>query len=181
MALSKPTHRIFLLDAQAVIDLHAWSLWMRLTHSCQIALSSVIKQEVRFYKDQQGQKQPIQLETDISTQRIEILEVSSDKVASLVSILNPAFLPALDEGELEAIAFLYSLRPKEPYYFCTADGLAIKCLGALGLRHCSLSLEALFTLVKINHPLPPRYSKAYFDKMLQEGFRDSHLYQKHKV
>lgn len=181
MALSKPTPKIFLLDAQAVIDLHAWSLWKRLTHSCQIALSSVIKQEVRFYKDSQGQKLPIDLDPDIAANRIEVIEVPGDNVASLVATLNPAFLPALDEGELEAIAFLYSLRLKEPYYFCTADGLAIKCLGALGLRHCSLSLEALLQQVKISYSLPSRYSKAYFDRMLQEGFRDVHLYRKSNV
>jgi len=174
--MQKSTPKIILLDAQAIIDLHSWTLWKRLTHNCEVGVSSIIRQESRFYKNAQGHKLPIDLQPDIEASKVLQIEVASEKMKALVKKLNPAFLPALDEGELEAIAFLFGLEPKDPYYFCTADGLAIKCLGALGLRNRSLSLEELFKQLRITYFLPPKYSKAFFDKMLQEGFRDGHLY-----
>jgi hypothetical protein len=167
---------ITLLDAQAIIDLHTWSLWKRLIHACHIGVTSIIKREARFYKDVQGHKHSIDLKKEIETGLIKEIEVSNEAVVSLGRILNPSFLPSLDEGELEAIAFLYSLKQKNLYRFCSADGLAIKSLGAIGLRHHSISLEEVLNKQRINLNLPQKYSKAFFEKMLGEGFRESHLY-----
>lgn len=173
----KPTPtKIILLDAQAIIDLHSWSLWRRLTHACDIGVTSIIKREVKFYKDRQGQKRTIGLKTEVDAGLIREIEVSNEDVLSLGRTLSSSFLPSLDEGELEAIAFLYSSKRENQYRFCSADGLAIKCLGAIGLRHLSISLEELFEKQCINVKLPQRYSKGFFEKMLGEGFRDSHLY-----
>ena len=178
--MPKSTPKIVLLDAQAIIDLHSWSLWKRLVQSCDIGVSPIIKQEAKFYKDNHEQKKTINLNPDIEAKRIHEIDVASASISSLVAKLSPSFLPALDDGELEAIGFLDSLQRKEPYYFCTADRLAIKCLGALGLRQRSLSLEELFIQHKIAHSLPQHYSKSFFDKMLQEGFRDQCLYIKNR-
>ena len=168
-------NKIILLDAQAIIDLHALSLWKRLTHACDIGITSIIKREARFYKNEEGQKQAIVLKPEIDA-KIREIEVSNEDILALGRALNSSFLPSLDDGELEAIAFLYCSKEKQRYRFCSADGLAIKCLGALGLRHHSISLEKLFEQLSINHNLPQRYSNSFFEKMLGEGFRDSHLY-----
>ncbi len=180
MALSKlmqtKSSNIILLDAQVIIDLHAWSLWKRLNHACIIGVTSIIKREARFYKDGQGQKQSIVLKPDIEAGLIREIEVANKDVSSLGGVLNPNFLPSLDVGELETIAFLYCSNQKNQYHFCSADGLAIKCLGAIGLRQHAISLEDLFDQLRINFALPQKYSKVFLKKMLGEGFRDSHLY-----
>lgn len=178
--LTKQNIKITLLDAQAIIDLHSWSLWKRLTHACDIAITSIIKREAKFYKDEQGQKQAIDLNPEIEAGVIKEIEVSNQEALSLREVLKPAFLPSLDAGELEAIAFLHHARQKNQYRFCSADGLAIKSLGAIGLRHQSISLGEIFGELRINFNLPHRYSKIFSEKMLVEGFRDSHLYVQSK-
>lgn len=145
-------------------------------HACDIAITSIIKREAKFYKDEQGQKQPIDLRPEIEAGLIKEVEVPDQEIFSFREILSPSFLPSLDAGELEAIAFLHQAKQNNQYRFCSADGLAIKSLGAIGLRHRSVSLGEVFEELRINFNLPPRYSKVFFEKMLIEGFRDSHLY-----
>jgi hypothetical protein len=175
-----------LLDANAIIDLHKYSLWKQVIHACSAAITPIIKREVRFYIDGQGRKQQIDLHMDIQAKKIEEIVVSIEEFSSLEAILNNFFLQSIDAGEREVIAFLYHSQRKDEFLFCTADMLAIKCLGVLGLRYQGLSLQELFTKlhISINH-LPSRYiqahSKEVFERMLIEGFQEAHLHKKNSA
>lgn len=175
-ALSK-SHKIILLDANAIIELHQLALWKPVIHSCHIAITPIIRRESRFYKDQQGQKKPIDLSQDIADQKVEEILVPLETFNSLQGVLNNFFLQGIDEGEREAIAFLYKNKQKDLYLFCTADMLAIKCLGVLGLRYQGISMQAL--LEKINNKANKQtHSKQLFEKLLNEGFQEAHLHKK---
>lgn len=165
------------MDAQAIIDLHAWGKWKTLIHACNIGVTSIIKKETKYYKLQE-KKRSIDLNIDIKAGLIQEIEVSNGDLIRLREILNPPFSLSLDSGEQEAIAFIFGV--KRDFRFCSADGLAIKCLGALGLRNNSVSLEEVFEQKKINYKLPRQYSKNFSESMLAEGLRESHLYVQRK-
>lgn len=171
-----------IFDANVIICLHKFSLWNQITHACNAAVTPIIKHEARFYKDEQGCKKSIELSRHGEPQMVEEIPVSLGDFASLNSILNDFFLQSIDAGEREAIGFLYNTRQTNQYLFCTADMLAIKCLGVLGLRYHGISLQELFDKLTINlNPLGNAihtHSKKLFDRMLNEGFQESHLHKK---
>ncbi len=168
-------------DANAIIDLHRLSLWKPVVHACQIAVTPIICREAAFYKDNHGQKKAIDLSQDIASRTIEELLVPLEIFRSLQTVLKDCFLDGIDAGEREAIAFLHTHRNKGYHLFCTADLLAIKCLGVLGMRYQSISLEELLEKTHLKANCPSRYSKRTFEKMLGEGSQEAHLYRKTDV
>lgn len=94
-----------LFDANVIIDLHRFSLWNQVVNACHVTVTPIIKREARFFKDMNGVKQSVNLDSDIKAKKIEELAVSIDEFSLLNTILNPQFLRSIDEGEWEAIAF----------------------------------------------------------------------------
>lgn len=170
--------KIIIPDAQVIIDLHRASLWKHVIQTFDIGITPIILQESRFYKDVSGVRHPISLESDVLETRIRVIETSIKQIDCLYKLLHPNIQDPLDNGELEAIAFLKSQKTDD-YFFCTGDALAIKYLGALGLRHRSISLQKLFDQRAIQSKLEYKYSEKMFQKMLDEGFRDAGFLLKH--
>jgi hypothetical protein len=166
--------KIIIPDAQVVIDLHRVSLWKPVTQAFAIGVTPIILQESRFYKDDQGQKHPIHLQNDIAAKLIREIETSIEQIKLLHSLLLPTIHSPLDEGELEAIAFLKSQK-QDDYLFCSGDALAIKYIGALGLKHRAISLQKLLEQRNIKARLERKYSDHVFEKMVGEGLRDAHF------
>lgn len=156
-----------LLDANVVIDLHRWNLWDAFAHAHSLAVTPIIQQETRFYRDQRGRKQSINIEAS----KVELIDTSLKDYSVLGKLLSTQFLFGIDDGEREAIGYLYNQKGGHTR-FCTADRLAIKCLGVLGLRHCAVSLESLLPSKKVL----PSYSQNALEKGLVEGFQEAHLY-----
>jgi hypothetical protein len=65
------------------------------------------------------------------------------------------------------------------------DQLAIKYLGILGLRFHGISIEELLKKLHIkaefSSPYKQRYSKELFDRMLIEGFKESHFHLRQEI
>lgn len=169
-------------DANAIIELHSLSLWKHVIHSCSAAVTPIIRREAHFYKDEMGSRRVIDLIEDIKNKRLEEIEVSLATFHSLTDVLKKSFLEGIDEGEREAIAFLFQNRHKNLFRFCSADMLAIKCLGVLGLSHLGISMEELLGEIKIKPNLSVRYkqthSKELLKRMLAQGFQEAHLHKK---
>lgn len=183
MSTASPKSNVrILFDANAIIELHSLSLWKRVTHSCCAAVTPIIRREAKFYKDEAGNRNVIDLIEDIKNKRLEEIEVSLTTFHSLGDVLKKSFLEGIDEGEREAISFLYQNRHKNLFRFCSADMLAIKCLGVLGLSHLGISMEELFEKIKLKPDLSVRYkqthSKELLKRMLAQGFQESHLHKK---
>jgi len=113
----------------------------------------------------------------VLNQKIEEISVSVEMYNALQNVLTASFLEGIDDGEREAIAFLYSTREGSAYLFCTGDRLAIKCLGILGL--CGISLQELLEKLKIGADLHLQtHSRALFEKMLSKGLQEVYLHKK---
>jgi hypothetical protein len=164
--------KIIIPDAQIIIDLHSSSLWKHIIQTFNIGITPIIVQESRFYKDGQGKKMPILLKDAIEAKSIRAIKTSVEQIAHLYTFLHPNIQSPLDPGELEAIAFLKSQKTDD-HIFVSGDALAIKYIGALGLRHRSISLQKLFEQRGIKTKLEHKYSESRFQTMLDEGFRDS--------
>ncbi len=164
--------KIIIPDAQVIIDLHRLSLWKHVIRTFDIGITPIIVQESRFYKDSQEKKIPILLKDDIEAKSIRVIETSMGQIAHLYTFFHPNIQSPLDPGELEAIAFLKSQKVDD-HLFVSGDALAIKYIGALGLRHRSISLQKLFELRGIKAKLEHKYYDSRFQTMLDEGFRDS--------
>lgn len=164
--------KVIIPDAQVIIDLHRISLWKHVIKTFDIGITPIILQESCFYKDDCGKKQPIWLKGDIEAKSIREIETSIDQITFLYALLQPNMQSPLDAGELEAIAFLKSQKLDE-HLFCSGDALAVKYMGALGLRHRSISLQKLLEQRGIKTKLEHKYSDNVFQKMLDEGFRDA--------
>ena len=108
-----------IFDANVIIGLHRFSLWKHVINSCSAAVTPIIKREAHFYKDEQGCKKPIELDQDIESQKVEEIQVSLNDFSCLNEILNDFFLQSIDDGEREAISFLYNTRQSNQYLFCT--------------------------------------------------------------
>jgi len=166
-----------IFDANVIIDLHNLELWSQVIHGCDAAIGSVIHGETRFYIDKKGNKKPINLAKQIAEKKIEIVCASLKDIAALSALLNDFFLDSIDAGEQEIIALIHSSQRKNEFLFCTADKLAIECLGILGLRYQGISLEELLQKLHIPTKLRLSYSKQAFEKMLCEGFQEAHLHK----
>jgi len=171
-----------LFDANAIIELHSHSLWKHVIHSCNAAVTPIIRREARYYNNERGNRNVIDLIEDIKNKRLEEIEVSMEIFQSLSNVLKKTFLEGIDEGEREAISFLYQNRKKNLFRFCSADMLAIKCLGVLGMSHLGISMEELFEKINLKPDLSTRYkqthSKELLKRMLAQGFQESHLHKK---
>ncbi|MBS0615532.1 MAG: hypothetical protein JSR58_03150 [Verrucomicrobia bacterium] len=161
--------------------MHQFNLWKHVLHSCSAAVTPIIRSETRFYRDEKGSRQIIDLTESIQSNLLEEIPVSLETFNSLSQVLKKTFLEGIDEGEREAIAFLYQNRQKNIFRFCSADLLAIKCLGVLGLSHHCLCMEELFERLHIKISTPHQYkvthSKQLLKKMLSQGFSEAHLHK----
>ena len=163
---------IIIPDAQVIIDLYRIALWGHVTHSFDIGVTPIIIMESRFYRDASGAKQPICLMQEIESKTIQKIETSIEQITLLHDLLRSGMQHPLDAGELEAIAFLKSQK-LDDYIFCSGDALAIKYIGALGLRHRAISLQKLLEKRSIKAKLEHKYSDSVFQMRLNEGFRDA--------
>lgn len=179
-ALSKSPARI-LFDANAIIELHQFGLWNHVIHSCSAAITPIIRSETRFFRDEKGDRTVIDLTENIASGNLQEIDVSAEVFHSLSKVLKKTFLEGIDEGEREAIAFIYHNRNKSLFRFCSADLLAMKCLGVLGLSHQTMSMEELFEKLRIKTPLSHHYkqthSKELLKRMLGQGFAEAHLHK----
>jgi hypothetical protein len=170
-----------LTDAVIVIGAHEQRYWELLCNHYRIVLPATILEDEIFYFRQQGHKQGLTPSLWIAQGKVERLEAGVDDYESLRSKLSKDFMNSLDAGELEALALLGSLNCRN-HSFATADRAAIKALGVLGWSTRGISVEALLDraggLASIIKKLPQHCTKRWFDRCIQEGVMERHLWLK---
>ena len=161
-------------DADIIINLHAAGLWQLVTTAYQIIVPSIIAHEAQFYVDQQGDRNPIDLQAQVQARQIEEMSASLDDLAALQQCFHPDRLEGLHDGEQEALALVLS-GTFVGGHFCSGDRAAIRALAALGLESQGVSLET--ALQEIGQTLnrtwrrSPQLTQAYFDAAVVEGKR----------
>ncbi|MBF0363826.1 MAG: hypothetical protein HQK49_22590 [Oligoflexia bacterium] len=169
--------RLVILDANVIIKAFEKNFWKSLVSQYDISINSIVlRNEVYFYTDENGQQVNIDLTVEITSGKIKEITATADEIESLIKKVNPSFLNRIDDGEQEALALLLTGRFDE-YKYCTGDTRAIKALASLELGIFGVSLEELLSAIGQKDKLPDlSYSKEAFERKKVEGFQERELF-----
>ncbi len=170
-----------LVDSVVVIDAHEKGYWKRLCNEHRVFLPGTIIDDELFYFTSDKGKQPLQVKNWIDQRTITRIDAEITDAAELIKRLSNDFIQTLDPGELEALAILIS-KKYQHIIFTTADYAAVKALGILSLRLRGVSVEDLLNnlqgLSTKNRKIEHHFTKQWFQKALNEGFTEQHLWLK---
>jgi len=94
--------------------------------------------------------------------------MSAAEIDALRKRFTPDFRERLDDGELEALAYLLK-NPDESMRFVTADGPAIQAVAMLD-RDCRvMSLAEVMDRCGYTKPLPHQFSRDFVKRHVGEG------------
>lgn len=162
--------KLWLLDADVVIDFLSLDVFDKLVKNHEIHLSSTVINEIKFIK-----KKGIKYEIDFRQQYVDNafvkeLSATSDEIKEILSKLPPIFHDTLDPGELESLAILFK---NDELTFCSCDAAAIRALPFLDLSHRGVSAESLLKLSGLfKSGLKDRHTEKYYKDNLEIGKRD---------
>lgn len=172
--------KLLLLDANVVIEAYKLNLWKTLYTQYEISLPSVVLQkEVQFFKSNRnfGANQEIKLQPLVDAGQIHEVAATNDDIDQLSKRFKATFFEVLGHGELEALALLVAGKLPD-MRFSTADGPAIKALGALCIGFSGVSFEELLSEIgQSNHiaKLPKHFKKTFFETQLRIGRTESQI------
>lgn len=173
--------RLVILDANVIIKAFAGNFWNALIAQYDIHITSIVlRAEVYFYEDKNGQRFSIDLTSDIKSGKVKEITATPEEIATLIYKVNPNFMDRIDDGEQEALALLITGRFDE-FRYCTGDTRAIKAMASLNLGALGISLEELLNAINQKGKLPDlSYSKAAFDRKKAEGLQEQTSFLKKK-
>ncbi len=166
-----------------VIDAHENGYWEHLCNGYRVFLpGTVIEDELFFFtSDKDKSKKPLLVSKWIDQGKISRIDAKIADFSELTKRLSSDFRLGLDAGELEALAILIS-KDHQHLFFTTADRAAVKALGVLSLGSRGRSVEDLLNNLQgfstKNRKIAPRFTKEWFQKVLNEGFTEQHLWLK---
>lgn len=110
--------------------------------------------EVKYYRDDQGNKHLIDLTPHIQAGQLTVVAATATEVEGLVA---KGLQRRLGQGELESLA----LAVARSHDFCTADKTAVREMKDLGVLERWISLEELLGRLNPPRPVPdPKYLRA---------------------
>jgi hypothetical protein len=165
-----PRLKLVMLDANVIIKLHELELWDKLVASIDIHLAQTVIGEAQFWVNSAGERQEIDLRSDIEANRITVFELDAVELASFLARFDPVYKPEIDPGELESIAWME--KSQEDYLFSSADLAVYRVLGLLERGEQGISLEEILQRIGITKRLEPRFSKAVRERFTKEGQQD---------
>jgi hypothetical protein len=162
--------KLVMLDANVIIKLHELRIWDKFVTSVEVHLAQTVIAEAQFWIDADGDRQEIDLCTDIQEKRISVFELDAVELANFLTQFDSVYRADIDPGEKESIAWM--MRSNEEYLFASADLAVYRVLGLLGRGEQGLSLEEILQKIGITKRLEPRFSKAVRERLTKEGQRD---------
>ncbi|ACL04773.1 hypothetical protein Dalk_3083 [Desulfatibacillum aliphaticivorans] len=159
--------KLWILDADVIIDLLSLGVFDNLLKHCQLHLSTTVIEEVRFYKTGRAKIQ-INFRTDyVNTRKVIEESATVDDLKEITELLPMAIKRGIGPGELESLAVLNKNRN---LVFCSMDGLAIKSLPFLDLSQNGISVEKLLQKSGISTKiLKEPHMEQYFQTKLKDG------------
>jgi hypothetical protein len=159
-----------MLDANVIIKLHELALWEKAVANIDIHLAQTVVDEAHFWIDAAGERQEIDLSSDIEANRITVFEMDAVELANFLARFDTVYRPEIDPGELESIAWMD--KSPEDYLFSSADLAVYRVLGLLGRGEQGISLEELLQRLGNTKQLEPRFSRAVREKFTKVGQQD---------
>jgi hypothetical protein len=170
MLVATKKFRLLLLDANVVIYLFEVGLWDKLVDRCEVLLSrTVAEREAQFYEDDDGEKHYFDLQPDISSRRVTVVEASISDIKAFRDLFDPLYLSRLDDGEAESLAYLMNSREK--CLICSGDAIVFRVLALLDRIEQGFSLEEILQSIGLARALPWEFTKAYRERWTNVGSR----------
>ena len=159
--------KLWLLDADVIIDLLSLDVFDKLAKNHEIFAASTVIEEVKYFK-KSADKHPINLRQQyVEPGLIKELSSSPDEVKEVLGKLAIINHESIDPGELESLAILMR---EEELIFCSCDAAAIRALPFLELSDRGISVESLLKSSGLQRSdLKERHSEQYFKNNLAIG------------
>ena len=168
MLVATKKFRLLLLDANVVIYLFEVGLWDKLVDRCEVLLSRIVaEREAQFYEDDDGEKHYFELQPDIISGRVTVVDASLSDIKVFRDLFDPLYLSRLDDGEAESLAYLAN--STEKCWICSGDAIVFRVLALLDRIEQGLSLEEILQSIGFARPLPWEFTKAYRDRWTSVG------------
>lgn len=164
---------LVILDADVIITCHREGIWDHINshYSVQIPETVAVEEAKYFTSADTGRKYDIDLMAQVDANEVELIYATSEEIENLRLKASKSFFRAIDPGETEAIAILFSRQASGPK-FCTGDQTAIRAASALGLGHSLVSLQKLCKDAKITADLSPNFSERTCQDKIVAGMQN---------
>jgi len=159
--------KLWLLDADIIIDLLTLDVFEKLVRSHKIHVASIVINEVKYcYKS--DKKVTIDFRKQyIDTSLISELSASPEEIKEVLSKLPSLQQQTLHLGELESLAILVG---KEDLKFCSCDAAIIRTLPFFDLSERGVSAERLLRMSGFTRSdLEVKHTEKYFKQNLDIG------------
>jgi len=160
--------RLWLLDADVIIDLLSLGLFDTLVDRHEIFAGQSVIDEVKSYWNDRSKVLINFRRQYIESGRVKELSATASEIDKLVISKMPSlWVNTIDIGEIESLAILVK---EEELVFCSCDAAAIRALPFLDASERGISLENLIAssgLKKVT--LDVKHTEAYFQNNLKIG------------
>lgn len=166
--------KLWLLDADVVIDLLSLNLFDKLIKNHKIFAGSTVIGEVKSFK-RSNERQSIDLRQKyVENGLIKELSASAEEIKKVLSKLPKNNRDTIHTGELESLAILAR---EHNLIFCSCDATAIRTLPILGLSDRGISVEKLLKISGFTRSdLQDRHTEEYFKNNLAIGQQEKTYY-----
>jgi hypothetical protein len=161
--------RLLLLDAGAVFAALRYECWDALLDCYEVVVGAVVvRVEAIFYTSQDGERIEIDLPAEVARGRVREVEMSAQQVETVRKMFTPDFRERMDDGELEAIAYLLE-NPQEDIRLVSGDGPAIQAVAMVDDDSRAISLAEALEFCGQTKNLPDQHSRDFTRRNLAEG------------
>lgn len=164
--------KLWLLDADVIIDLLSLGLFDTLVDRHEITVAKSVIQEVKSYNKIYGDDSsytPIDFRGQyVTSGKVKELDATAIETDDLVILkMPPLWVNTIDIGEIESMAILLK---EEELTFCTCDTSAIRALPFLDASERGISLENLIAQSGLKRvELDNKHTEEYFQNNLKIG------------
>lgn len=159
--------KLWLLDADAIIDLLSFGLFDTLIERHEVYAASTVIDEVKSYR-QGNEKIRINFrEIYVESGRIKEREAVSSELDEVLSKFPAIWKQTLHAGEIESLAILIK---EESLILCSCDAATIRALPFLDASERGISVEKLIQLSGLTKAaLDIKHTEVYFQNNLNIG------------
>jgi hypothetical protein len=170
-----PQLKLWLLDADVIIDLLAMGIFDKLCTNNDVFAASTVLDEVRFYS-KEGRTIAIEFRNEYVVNKKIVKEVSAnpDEVRNVLSKIPAIRKEAIHGGELESLAIMLK---EQDLTFCTCDAATIRTLPFLDFSERGISVASLLQKSGLSQSgLLDRHTGEYFKNNLAIGQEEKVLH-----
>ncbi len=159
--------KLWLLDADVIIDLLSFGLFDTLVERNDVYASTIVIGEVKSFRKDNAKMQINFRKSYIDTGKITEEEATADEVSNLFSKIPLIWQQTLHAGEIESLSILTR---EENLTICSCDAATICALPFLDASDRGISVEKLIQESGLPHiDMEDKHTVEYFKDNLEKG------------